>query len=282
MPGCVRRNPRSVGSVFAVALVLLTAALIPSVAQARTQVLPTIYVNYNDYCVFTVVGDNNGPVTSVPPGTYQIQVNTPEPFAGLYTPGGGDDYGCGNASSVDFQISGPGGAIWATNLANGNNDEDQATVTLLPSSTYTLVDLSNAAATTTTFTTEASGAPTNPSMPAESDESAATTAGTTSTAMIGAITATVSTHGVVRMTYAGRSVKILKEGRYRITVTDNSRTNGFILQKLDEPYQVLTPVGAMGTRTMTITLQPGQWLFYPRIMARQGVVSKKSWFSVIS
>ena len=39
--------------------------------------LPTLYVNYNMNCTFGITDDSGKAVTSIAPGTYQVQITTP-------------------------------------------------------------------------------------------------------------------------------------------------------------------------------------------------------------
>jgi hypothetical protein len=61
-------------------LVVLGAGL-SGLAGARTSVNPTLYANYRTDCTFTVTLDSGATAVTIPPGTYQVFVATPFPFA---------------------------------------------------------------------------------------------------------------------------------------------------------------------------------------------------------
>ena len=282
MPACISRRTKPLARLAVLGGLLAAATFATGGASATNlslrTIYPTIYVNYGDACVFTVVDDAGNPVTTIAPGMYQIEVNTPEDFASVDQTAATNYLGCDGA--INFAVSGPSGQLWTTTLSNGDDQQGIATVTLQPSSTYTLVDNNDPSATTVTFATSASGTPIDPATTDGSGEPPVTqSASSGSSAPLpfrGSLSATVGVHGAVAMTYNGKRVSILKAGRYRVTVVNRSLKNGFILQKLNEPYSMLTRIGVMGTHTMTVTLHAGLWLFYPRFL------TKKGWFSVVS
>jgi hypothetical protein len=279
MHACIRRCARPIARLALLGALLATAAFASGSASAQTVILPTIYVNYGWTCAFSIVSDANTPVTTIPPGTYQIEVSTPEPFGNVDQTAATNYYGCDGA--IAFELSGPSGVMWTTSLSGGDDDTDLTTVTLVPNETYNLVDNNDPAAASATITTQASGAPTNPSTTQGSGESTSlgsspSQAPSSTLPNRGSLSATVGPHGAVALTFRGRRVGVLKSGRYRVTVINRSRTGGFILQQLNEPYKLLLRIGVLGTHTMTVALVPGQWLFSPRFTGRKG------WFTVIS
>ena len=56
---------------------LLVAAVLVPAAGSATRVLPTLYVDYTMNCTFTITDDAGKRISSIPPGTYQIQIQTP-------------------------------------------------------------------------------------------------------------------------------------------------------------------------------------------------------------
>ena len=94
----------------------------PRAPSPATQLrLPTLYVDYTMNCTFSIVDDSGKPVTSIAPGTYQVDVSTPIMFK-LAVPGGPgvdrrprtstDFTGC--KGWVQFQLSGPGVSLFTT------------------------------------------------------------------------------------------------------------------------------------------------------------------------
>src|SRR6516225_3597408 len=74
----MRAFTRHVAS-FAAALAL-TAVLAAGGSPANNAQLPTIYVMYAMNCTFQITNDQGQPITSIAPGTYQVDVRTPLAF----------------------------------------------------------------------------------------------------------------------------------------------------------------------------------------------------------
>src|SRR5215510_2422790 len=78
-------------SIVIAVLALAATFASPSFSGSRDTnpppAMPTIYVVYAMNCTFTLVDDFGKRVTSIPPGTYQIEVSTPVMFK-LVRPGG--------------------------------------------------------------------------------------------------------------------------------------------------------------------------------------------------
>lgn len=274
---------------FAATLVALSAA---SVSLAARQDAATLYVNYTNDCTFTITTDSGAPVGTIAPGTYQVQVSTPQVFADVWETGDpGDEY-CGG--EVQFSMTGPG-LSYSTTLQEGDEDFASFSATLAPSSTYVAVDNTQPTVARVSFTTAATGTPTTPASPSgsasgsSSGGSSVTSSGgassalgtpiastTAPVALVGTLTGTVSARGKLSLTFKGKPVATLTAGRYTIVVTDNSKTSGFIIQQTAHPAITISHAGARGKHTATVTLTAGQWLFYP------SVVGAKSYFVVVS
>src|SRR6516225_913682 len=74
----MRAFTRHVAS-FAAALAL-AALMVAGGSPANNPQLPTIYVMYAMNCTFQIVNDQGQPITSIAPGTYQVDVRTPLAF----------------------------------------------------------------------------------------------------------------------------------------------------------------------------------------------------------
>ena len=105
-------------------------------------------------CTFTITDDDGTRVSSIAPGTYQIQVSSPVVFAAVDLSGINDFTAC--KSFVQFQLTGPGVNL-VTTLQDGDEDKDVFTETFQPSSTYTARDLNQPSVARAVFTTTASG-----------------------------------------------------------------------------------------------------------------------------
>ena len=106
-------------------LSFVLAACTLALGQAAHAAAPTLYAHYTANCTFAFVDDSSSAVTTVPPGQYQIAVDTPYAF-------GNGGAACGY---VQFQMTGPGVNI-STTLSFGDSVAELFTVNLAPSSTY--------------------------------------------------------------------------------------------------------------------------------------------------
>lgn len=66
----------------------------------------------------------------------------------------------------------------------------------------------------------------------------------------------------IKLTKAGKVVKALRAGTYRLTVSDRSAEHNFVLEKEHGTERVLTTVPFVGTKTVTIRLTKGAWKVY--------------------
>ena len=130
---CLRRRLRSPsgGTVSGVRgprtsfLVSLTAGLALLSAASSRAALPTLYFHYAADCTFQLVDDSGNQVTTIPPGSYQVVIDTPFSFA--TSPA--------SCPFVKFDLTGPGVSVQTT-LGDGGSEIEQYPVTLKPSSTY--------------------------------------------------------------------------------------------------------------------------------------------------
>jgi hypothetical protein len=113
--------------------------------------VPTLYVTYAMNCTFAITDDAGHPVTSLAPGTYQVEVNTPVVFGGVS--GGPPMTGCNGF--VQFQLTGPGVNL-STTLDDGDSAEQLLVANFQPSSTYTAQDNNQPSVAVSTLTTLAS------------------------------------------------------------------------------------------------------------------------------
>jgi plastocyanin len=75
---------------------------------------------------------------------------------------------------------------------------------------------------------------------------------------------TVGPGYTISLTKAGKKVKTLKPGTYRITVSDKSPIHNFTLEKETKPNieKHITATGFTGTKTMTVKFVKGHWKYY--------------------
>jgi hypothetical protein len=258
-----------------IAALLLGAALaFAAQAGATTTALQTLYVTYSIKCTFTLTDDSGKSVTSIAPGTYQVQVTTPGSFSGVDLAGVTDFTAC--KGSAQFQLTGPGVNIQTT-LNDGDGSQDVLTGTFQPSSTYVAQDNNQPSVTRVSFTTLASG--TGGTSTATNPTGATTTTTTTPTAptaVKGTVNGAVSLSGKLTLTYKGKSVLTLAPGLYKFTVVDKSKKSGFVVEELHGAVTTVSGVASVGTRTVTINLKTGQWFF------SSTPAGKKSGFAVVA
>jgi plastocyanin len=82
--------------------------------------------------------------------------------------------------------------------------------------------------------------------------------GTSATALRG----TVGPGFTIKLTKAGKVVKRLKAGTYRLTVADRSAGHNFVLEKERGTERVITSVPFVGSRTVSVRLTAGVWKVY--------------------
>jgi len=104
--------------------------------------------------------------------------------------------------------------------------------------------------------------------------SSANSTTSTSDPLRGTLDATVSPTGKPKLTFKGEVVTTLKAGRYTVSVVDQSKTSGFIIQETRKAPTTAAGISFVGRRKVTIVLQAGQWFFYPTF------IGAKSYFIV--
>jgi hypothetical protein len=266
--------------VLTLVATLVAAAVIVPVGGARPQgratvaVYPTLYVNYTDNCTFSIVNDVGSPVSSIPPGTYQVQVNTPIMFKILASQGipSGSMEACG-IGWVEFQLTGPGVSLYTTLTVGCDSSDTLPAVYFPPNSTFVAQDNAQPSVTHTTITTTGSGAPVDPTSSSANAPSTSTATGGRLSAIgtpisgaggsLAALGGTVKANGSLTLILKGKPVATLTAGRYSITVADKSRKSGFYVAKAGHAATAVTGTSFVGTRTVTITLTAGQWFFAP-------------------
>ena len=259
-------------TAFSIAAVLVSIGSAGSLASVPpAPALPTLYVTYAMNCTFTLTDDSGKRLTSIPPGNYQVDVNTPVLFGYLDPKLGGcsgDGYGY-----VNFQLTGPGVNLSTTIDAGCETDYLFPPTTFKANATFTAQELSQPSVTRSVFTTLASGSPSTPPTNAYTPTSGK---GTTSQDIVGSgisaavrgtLTGTVSASGKPTLTSKGKTVSILKPGRYTFVLTDQDPKRGFILVIHQTGYTApkstdLTGVGFVGKRRTTVALKAGMWMYY--------------------
>jgi hypothetical protein len=261
-------------TAFAAAAGVVPAALAGSRDSGPAGV-PTLYVQYAMNCTFTIVDDAGKPVSSIPGGTYQVEVSTPTLFK-LVVPGGREGGGIapsdftGCKGWVQFQLTGPGVNL-STTLDYGCDAYYLLPATSFkPGSTYTVQDMNQPTVAHATFTTLTSGSPTLPPSPYGPTSGKGTPSqdligSRIGTALQGTLTGALSAKGKPTLTSKGKDVSILKAGRYKFAISDRSPKAGFILRAVSGPSKDLTEAKFVGTHSVTVTLKAGRWMYYSNL-----------------
>ena len=257
--------PRSHRSrALAAALVAALVGLVASVplAQAHATGPLTLDVNFFTTGNITVslpdgtpVGVTSGSPTVIPAGFYGVV-----------------ELGPGGCTSMPhFSLKGPGVSMF-DNLNEGESATVTTFVTFSPNATYTWS--SDAAPNVIhTFQTSSQVLGTAPSKSSDGLSSGSHTT-VSSSSLVGSaivpfrgtITGAVSAAGKLTFSFGGKSVSTLKAGRYTFSVTDRSKTSGFLLQK-NSGLVTVTGVSFVGKHTDTVRLTKGSW----SILAKPGV-----------
>jgi hypothetical protein len=109
-----------------------------------------------------------------------------------------------------------------------------------------------------------------------STSSGGKTSGSTSstgTKTLGALVGTISPNGKATLKLGGATVKRLKAGVYKLTVTDNSKKAGLVIQALGYHAMSESAVSGTGTKTTTLRVIPAKYFF-------QATGGPKTYFTV--
>jgi hypothetical protein len=232
---------------------------------ASTAALPSLYVDYDMKCHFTMRVDSGAAVTAgtaIPYGTYQLVVSTPIPFSN----------GLGGCEYINFSMTGPG-VSYSTQLGQGDGTQEVTTQNFASGANYTASDSTVAPGTTITFSASSTpvagsaassgGSPSSSSGKgsAASQSPLGSNAGSASSSGLkfkGDLAGIVSATGKLTLTFKGRPVVSLPQGQYTLKVTDKSTKAGFIVDGGGHKMTV-TSVGFKGPKTVTLNVTIGQW-----------------------
>lgn len=258
----VRRFVRP-AAFTSIGLVVFCALAIVSGAAGRGATGPALEVTFfTDGTISltlpdgTPVGTTSGTPTVIPAGYYTLL---------LVGPGG-----CSELPY--FELHGPGENI----LNDMDLGEMKATDTayFLPNSTYTWRD-NGIPGVVYTFTTSSSvvgtapaPASTHSSRPATGAHSTTSSEDVVGSAIApfrGRLSAVVTAAGRLSVAFHGKSVSRLQAGRYTVSVTDRSSTNGFGLKASKRKTVLITGETFVGKRSRSVVLTAGKWLFVRRL-----------------
>jgi hypothetical protein len=248
-----------------IAVLALVGVLAPA-AGSRPAAYPTLYVNYTMNCTFTISDDSGARISTIPPGTYQVQIQTPVAFGSVDLTGVHDMTAC--QSFVQFQLTGPGVSLSST-LGDGDSAFWLYTETLQPGGTYTAVDNNQPSVARVVFSTATSGSAATPNGTSTTSSSASakgstqqSLVGSQATPFRGSLDAIVFKTGKLGLSRNGKTVSFLKTGRWTFSVDDESTKAGFSVQVLHGKPTAVTSTAYTGSHDVTLQLKPGRWFFY--------------------
>ncbi len=256
------RRFSTLAAVLGLAVVLVAAG-----SGRRNSVQPTLYFEYAMNCTFTIVNDAGQPVSSVPPGNYQVDVRTPLAFGTVPVANLGltDMTAC--KGFPQFQLTGPGVNL-STTMTAGCSADLVFPETFQPNSTYIALDANQPGVTRTALTILGSGSPTVPQGPTGPGGGRASTStdivgSGIKTALRGTLLGTLTASGKPVLKSKGKPVSTLTAGRYRFTITDRDPKGSFIiLGPKSASATNLTGVKFVGKRSATVRLTAGRWTYY--------------------
>jgi hypothetical protein len=252
-----------------IAMLAVTAILVPvAMARATRTVdnVPTLYVEYTNQCTFSFQNDAGQTVTSIPAGTYEVEVQTPIMFKLITTPNmpTGDMTGCGGW--VQFQMTGPGVSLASTLDTGCVSTEILPETTFKAGATYNAVDLNQPSVahqtlTVTTGTPVAGASPYDNGTGQGESQQALIGSETKSTQIQGTLLGSLAANGALKLTWKGKAVSSLKAGRYRFTITDKSPKAGFTIVPSGGKARTITGTAFVGRHTEFLTLTAGSYAY---------------------
>jgi hypothetical protein len=250
-----------------IALLAVTAVLVPVAGAARAANVPTLYVDYTNQCTFTIQNDAGQTVTSIPAGTYEVEVQTPIMFKLITTPNmaQGDMTGCGGW--VQFQMTGPGVNLASTLDTGCVSAELLPEATFKAGATYSAVDLNQPSVAHQTLTVT-TGTPTAGQSPydngtgsGESQQQLVGSLAAKTAPLKGTLVGTLAANGALTLKLKGKTVSSLVAGRYRFTITDKSPKASFTVWSDSGKPKAITGSSFVGRHSEFLTLTPGSYSY---------------------
>ena len=250
-----------------IALLAATAVLVPVASAARAANVPTLYVEYTNQCTFTIQNDSGQTVTSIPAGTYEVEVQTPVMFKLITSPNmaQGDMTGCGGW--VQFQMTGPGVSLSSTLDTGCVSAEILPEATFKAGATYSAVDLNQPAVAHQTLSVT-TGTPVAGQSPydsgtgkGESQQQLVGSLATKAAPLKGTLIGTLAANGALTLKLKGKTVSSLVPGRYRFTITDKSPKASFTVSPATGKPKAITGSSFVGRHSEFLTLTAGSYSY---------------------
>jgi hypothetical protein len=257
------RNISSLVAVLGVAAILVPLGNSRATTHAG---VPTLYVQYTMNCTFSFADDSGNRITSIAPGTYEVEVSTPIMFKLVDTlnQAPGDMTGC--RGWVQFQMTGPGVTLSTTLDTGCDSFYLLPEQTFKAGQTYTAVDLNQPSVTRTALTVLQAGAAPSPQSPYGNGTGKGQTtqdivgSAAAKTAIKATLYGSLSAGGALVMKNNGKSVSSLTAGRYRFVITDKDPKASVMLSG-GKVVKTLSAAGFVGRHSTTVTLTAGHWTY---------------------
>jgi hypothetical protein len=255
MAGSLRMMQRHIVRLAAAGVVAASLLVgVPAASAANLQLNVTFSATGQITLTFpdgTPVGVTSGTPTVIPAGFYTMN---------LIGPGG-----C--STLPYFDLRGPGNNI-LDNMDQGEEANKTDNATFLPNSTYTWRDDQNPSV-VYTFVTDSEvlgSAPTTAVSPTHGTAVSQDPFASGGTASLrGTLVGAISPAGKLSLAFDGRSVTSLAAGRYTLKIDDRSASNGFLIEKANHKAVSYSGVIFVGSRTDSLRLTSGTWLFMPKL-----------------
>ncbi|HEY4346067.1 MAG TPA: hypothetical protein VGM80_00630 [Gaiellaceae bacterium] len=252
------RKRLAAGALLGAVGCILGLGALPFGAAGASSAGAVININYTSATTIQVKLDNGTVVGSgsvIPAGSYTVQVFD------------SDD------QSPKITVNGPGVAISSDLNSTGMGIDLPSTFgpfTFQTSSAYVVQDTNLGASSRISFSTSATatagGSTTTTAQSSTSGVGTTTTTKITTTVppvakSLGTLKGSVSVAGKPAITFNGKTVKSLKAGHYKVSVSDKSKTVGLIVWKLGSRAMTLSAAGKVGASSRAVTLSAGRWFF---------------------
>jgi len=256
-------------SLWGLVAALAVAAILVPIGSSKTAThagVPTIYVQYAMNCTFSFVDDSGNKITSIAPGTYEVEVSTPIMFKLVDTLNQAPNDFTGCRGWVQFQMTGPGVNLSTTLDTGCDSNYLLPETTFKAGQTYNAVDLNQPGVAHATLTVLNAGQLPSPTSP----YGTGTGKGSTSQDIVGSLqpktkvkatlTGSLSSTGALVLKTGGKTISTLTPGRYRFVITDKDPKAGFMLAG-GKVTKTLSASGFVGRHTTLVTLTAGHWTY---------------------
>jgi hypothetical protein len=239
---------RSLLVLAALLTLVATAALRFGAGASDAAVSTTLHATVGAAFDISLTFDDGSSVGALPGGSYRVLVSDLTPDHNFHLLGPGVD----ESTGVDFQ----GSTTWNVTFRSGSRY--QFICDVHADSMFGHFD----AGTVTDSGGGGSGSGGGSSGGGTSSSGGGNVVSPAHVTTLATLTAGVDSVGRPKLTLKGKTVATLKAGRYKLVVTDPSKTSAVKLVRTGGTTTTLTGVAFSGQKTIGITLTAGQWKLY--------------------